>query len=106
MIVTRKFLDLSTAHVSVETRDWLNAQGLVAALAESGDDPTPAIPIARHAYGWFVYADEEVMQSDKPPLGIPADLWICMKIARVHDCEYILFDADAGKIEGLPTFDW
>lgn len=36
---------------------------------------------------------------------MPADLWACMAFARALGCEYILFDADAATLDGLPTFE-
>lgn len=93
----RKFLDLSTRHLTPETRKWMCGQSLSA----MGDHPKNWV--APTPYGWFVYADEENGSGD-----IPADLFACMTKARELDCEYILFDYDGSideKVADLPVYD-
>ena len=55
----RNFFDISTAHVSEATRDWLDEQGRIAAAKRTDEDPDPALLIGSTPYGWFVYADED-----------------------------------------------
>ena len=55
----RKFLDLSTGHLSLETRAWLDEQGVIAAARRVAEDPDCMILMGSTPHGWFVYADTE-----------------------------------------------
>lgn len=55
----RKFLDLSTAHLSPATRVWLDQQGVVAAARRTAADPDCMILMGSTPHGWFCYADTE-----------------------------------------------
>lgn len=82
----RKFLTLSTAHISRETLDRLNAI-----------DHPDGLPFAGGitSYGWFAYChDENLGQGDDE---IPADLWAIMVYARSIGCEYVMLDADGPR---------
>lgn len=85
----RKFLDLSTGHLTPATRNRLDSTELLGWPVAGG----------RTAYGYFIYAHEEDDEE------IPDDVWECCQKARELDCEYLLFDADAAEVEGLPTYD-
>lgn len=87
----RRFLDLSTVHLSPATRDdW------------DGDSSRPswAYPTS---YGWFVWAGSDDTNEEED--GLPAEVVACRKFARTLGCDYILFDADAETVEGLEVFD-
>ena len=87
----RKLLSLSTGHVTdPATREMLN---------DNTSENYPTLGGSTH-YGWFVYANEENHYN------IPADLWACMVFARLHGADYILFDCDAGPVEGLPWVEF
>lgn len=86
----RKFLTLSTAHVTDDTRRILD---------ETKVSDWPVFGF-RGAYGWVVYAHDE---SDWE---IPQDLWGVCEYARKNDCDYIMFDADADIIDDLPHYEW
>lgn len=89
----RKFLDLSTAHLSPATLERFN--GLPPDRLPFAGGPTD--------YGWFAYAhDENCGEGDD---AIPEEMFACMTFARAQGCDYILFDCDAEPIEGLPVFD-
>ncbi len=49
--------------------------------------------------------DRQLVALAGDPDGIPADLHLCMAFARWEDCEYILFDADAPVMDGLPVYE-
>lgn len=85
----RKMLMLSTGHVTWETSKLL-------------DDPqNPWVMTSQWGtYGWFVYAHDDNLDE------MPGELAHIMRYARVHGCEYILFDCDADVIDDLPVFQW
>lgn len=82
----RAFLDLSTGHLTLETREWLDERAHRSVVCSLGLDrwvaPTPC--------GWFVYADRNVTGDH-----VPDDLLACMRKAREIGAEYILFDSNA-----------
>ncbi len=92
----RRFLDVSSGHLSPQTWSWLDGQ--------TADDRVRD-PRNRHAeilggrtrHGWFVCA------SENPIAPIPADLAAVMRLARQWDCEYLLLDCDALPMEDLPV---
>lgn len=97
----RPFLDISTAHVSLETRDWLNARGQE--TAQHSLNTTEAHPtqwVGFTPYGWFVFAPDEDGSGE-----IPADLFAVMTYARSRGADYIMFDRDAPTVEDLPLFE-
>lgn len=107
-IAVRKILVASTAHVSEETRDWLNEQAQLALKTGAGAgaprfasrDPWPAIPIMGGVYGWQFYAQELFDEA------LPAEVKALMTFARAHGADWVELDADGDEIEGLPTWEW
>lgn len=88
----RKLLDISTGHVSKETRDLLN----------EGEGGSPHIWAIPHEYGWFVRAHDEAEDLAQTP----DDLVTVMRYAKQLDCDWIKFDCDADFVEELPMFEW
>lgn len=86
----RRFLDLSTGHLTPATRNLLDSTGI---------DAWPVVG-GRMPYGYFIYAHDEDCGEDP----MPADLWSACVMARSLGCEYLLFDADAEEVEGLATY--
>lgn len=84
----RIFLDLSTAHLNKEDRDYLSTSNAEFQW------------VAKTPYGSFVYADEENGSGD-----IPDNLFAIMKKAREMQAEYILFNCDAATWPDLEIFD-
>ena len=81
----RKFLDLSTAHISGKTNSWLESEG------------RPSIH--QTDAGWFLWCslfNEEM----------PRDLLTVVAYARGLGCCYVMLDRDAELIEALPTYEW
>jgi hypothetical protein len=83
-----RMLDLSTAHVSDETRQRLDDGELIPAGYAKGE------------YGWFV----PVIDNDDDHT--PPELRAIMEFARKQNCQWLMFDRDADQIDGLATFDW
>lgn len=89
----RIFFDCSTAHLSGESRAYLEEiAGRLPGQVEPWAASTP--------YGWFLYADETCDPS------VPADLAQVMRHARGLGADYILLDADAEICPALPIFEW
>ena len=88
----RRFLDLSTAHLEVADRIFL----------EFSADPgkRDGLAVMAGTYGWFVYAYD-----DRCCEGISDVLWTIFERARALGCDYVLFDADGPVMEGLPVFE-
>jgi hypothetical protein len=95
----RKFLDISNAHVSKEARDWLNEQA--AENHEDGGYPG-CWHVASHVFGWWLRAAEP----DDAHEGFPESLLPVCAHAKAAGCDFILLDADAEVIDGLPVYDW
>ena len=92
MPVIRKFLDLSTGHLRLSTREWLKKK-----LAwNSSLGPYGAVM----PYGFIVYAHDDLGGEDWPK-----ELEPIFKRANEHDCSYVMFDADADRDEVLAWFE-
>lgn len=88
----RTILDLSTAHLSEQTCRHLNSvEGVIA-------DKT--------RYGWLMCVREDVSGRLADDCDWPPELLPAIEMARRNDCEYILFDRDAPRVDRLPTFNW
>ena len=92
----RRFLDVSSGHLSAETWTWLDAQ-TDADLVRDPSHRHAEILGGRTRLGWFVYA------SEAPVAPVPADLAAIMRRARQQDVEYVLFDVDAPLSKDLPV---
>lgn len=90
MLEIRKFLTLSTAHVTDDTRRILDESKLT-------DWPVFGF---QGVFGWVIFCHEEKDET------IPEDLWRVLEYARAKGCEYVMFDADADMIDDLPTYEW
>jgi hypothetical protein len=92
----RKFLDVSSGHLSRQTWTWLDEQPADEVLRDPSNVTAAGIAGGRTRHGWFVYAPED------PPAGYPADLLVVLAMARIREAEYVLFDCDAVRDQGLP----
>jgi len=91
----RKFLDLSTGHLSPRDRDQLTR------VFDQGPLYAPGSCLVG-PYGWMIYAEEEpdpLTWSEVPGLAA------LLARARELDCDYVLLDADGPVDETLPFFD-
>jgi hypothetical protein len=97
----KSILDLSTAHVSVPSRGWLDEQSAISLAYRSVSDERPVATIAGFGYGWFLTAN--------PPDGaleaMPEDISRLLEYARSHNCDYVVIDRDADTLEELPAFE-
>ena len=67
----RKFLDVSSGHLSEETWTWLNEQLASDKLHDPHNSTAAQIAGGPTRYGWFVFAPEDT------PDDFPADLTAC-----------------------------
>jgi hypothetical protein len=82
--------ELSTAHLSLDTRDWLDSS------AASPHRPS----ILVREYGWMISTSVEDERSELPP-----DLELCLRFVRVNGGAWVLFDCDVDEREDLPVYD-
>lgn len=96
--MVQKYLDLSTAHVSKETADWLDLIG------NKEGDSIPVIMYLKGSYGWIVYAAQEDFEFENKK--VPADLLQVINYAKSLDCIWIMFDCDGEQVKELPVYEW
>lgn len=77
-----KMLVISTGHLTEET-------------CNSGK-----IGYEKGEYGVFVWVPPEVDED------APQDLRVCHHLARINDCDWLMFDRDADTVDELPLYDW
>lgn len=92
-----KMLELSTAHYSKETNEWLEA-----ALRDEHYSPMAIYP--KQGYGCWLNVPEEWEDDDSKKL--PYDLLSIIMYAKGLGAEWIMFDRDAGTIDILPKYEW
>ncbi len=88
-----KMITLSTAHISPDTLDKL-------------DNGSSAVPpcYKKDEFGYFVLSNKDVLSDYEDNEYFPKDLKQCVEFARVHDCDWIMFDGDAGEVEELDVY--
>ena len=93
-MTVRKFLDLSTAHLSAEARRALAEERCICVDPHGG---------AEGVYGWWLWAgaDRGSLAAD----GVPADLVAIMDFAAARGCDWICFDRNGAEIDELPAFE-
>lgn len=84
-----KVLELSTAHLSRDTR---------ALLRDQSPEILNQLAVYDSEYGWFI--PTVVGSTD----GLPADLAECIAYANEHDCLWLHFDCDEEICGDLPQY--
>ena len=92
----RRFLDVSSGHLSSGTWTWLDAQFADDALRDPHNLTAAQLAGGRTRYGWFVYAPED------SAISMPEDFARILAEARRQGAEYALFDCDAPPNQDLP----
>jgi hypothetical protein len=89
----RTLLELSTAHLP----EHLGSHRL---SCEDG------VTAHRLPYGWLMWipADPPAHAAGHP--GLPPEVLTIQRYARARGCDYVLLDAGADTLAGLPTWDW
>ena len=90
----RKFLDLSTGHLPLSDRGHLER------YARSGG--SFGLTCLSGPHGWFVHVPLDPYSHDWPG---SRSLRAVLVLARNHDCDYVLFDADGPVDAALRFFD-
>jgi hypothetical protein len=90
---TYPYLDISTAHISQETMDFLNKH---AGTNDLG------LMIASYEYGVWVNVPGEA-ERDTP---VPADLRAVLEFAKTNGCSIVRFDTEGETCESLQAYDW
>jgi hypothetical protein len=92
--VIRRLLNLSTAHLP----DHLGSSG----LADS-----PGVLAYGTDRGWLMWVPQDPDESHAAMTDqIPDVVLAIQRYARSLDCDYVLFDADADRVDDLPAWDW
>ncbi|MGG5810875.1 hypothetical protein [Falsiroseomonas sp. CW058] len=104
-----RFLDISTAHITLED-DRILAQWAECEMTK----PLlrPPYRVVRHAYGYFVHVRDEPAEERAECEAAARDEGISecfleiQAIARRHGCWWINIDRDASILDGAATNDW
>ena len=91
----RLIFDCSVAHLSPDTRAWLDVRAVDAGTRRLAEIDAPSAT----PFGWFLWAEA------RPGPEMPSDLALVMRYARRLGAEYVLFDADAPPNGALPIFE-
>ena len=96
-----KILTISTAHIKQETGELLH----------NNNEANCKLPVyyKKDEYGCFVFCNKDYMKDaiqDQSYEEIPQDLWRCMVLARIFDCDYLCLDCDGTIVDGLQTYEW
>ena len=94
-------LDISTAHVSIASRAWLDEQSAISLAYRQETDAQPIATIAGFGYGWFLTANP----AESAEALMPGDVKSVLKYARAQGCSYVVLDRDSDQIEELPAFE-
>ena len=94
-------LEASTAHISEATNAWIIARTEVPQF--DWPDELRLIIYPKES-GWFILVPQD--DPEEALEGVPEDLANLIRFAAGHGARWLMLDADAPVIEGLPTFDW
>ena len=98
-IETHTMLALSTKHVCLGTRDYLNDNMHMTASEFLAPE---LVVYDKPRFGWFV----PVPAFDCEPDDLPADLGRAFHYARLRRITWLMFDRDGDVVEGLQEFNW
>jgi hypothetical protein len=92
--VIRRLLNLSTAHLPKA----LGTPGGLDTVAGVVAHPTEA--------GFLLWVPDDPDESDQAMVDpVPDVVLAIQRYARAWDCDYVLFDADADRVDDLPVWD-
>ena len=94
-----KMITISTAHITKETADILNASANYPFVTD-----LPVI-YTKGEYGYMIhipeyYGDEGEFEN------MPLDLYPVMNLAKENDCEWLCLDRDGEFVDSFETYDW
>jgi hypothetical protein len=104
MANVRKFLDLSTAHLTEEMRIELHC--LYLREGNLASDALHGVTIHPMEYGGLMYVPEDPEEHAREQEdGVDGVLLHIQMYARRHGCDYVLFDGDARTDDALDVFE-
>lgn len=89
-----KYLDISTAHISEKTNEFLSRQA---------ENEYSSLIIYKKECGYFINVPEDL---DEIEMFTPSDLIECLDFAKKHDCYWLVLDGGAEIINELKTYEW
>lgn len=102
MEAKKSILDISTGHVTLKSREWLDAQAVIStAYRDEAKDEAPISTIAGFGYGWFLTANPSESALER----MPEDVKAIVEYARSQRCDYVVLDRDADAVDDLPTYE-
>ncbi len=93
----RRFLDLSTSHLTAEQREYGGRDGDRSAWGGA--------VVEVHEYGFWLWVPDDPKESSRASEErVPRNLLAVQLYARRRGCDYVLFDRDAEVNKDLRTF--
>ncbi|NYF23574.1 hypothetical protein HDC33_000399 [Sporosarcina sp. JAI121] len=80
-------LEISTAHITAKTNQWLFWTGC------------PIVIYPKGTYGWVI----PIIDYDEE---LPTDILHILAYGKVKGCHWIMLDCDGDRTNDLPTYDW
>ena len=90
-----KYLDISTAHITKETDEFI--------LKQLSRKTEGLLIIYDTGYGYFINVPYNL---DEIEMHIPNDLASCLGFAKKHSCRWLLLDCYADVVDELEQFEW
>lgn len=85
-----QYLDASTSHLPAHLLVTLGSvDGVIAREFE---------------HGWWLWVPDDVPAHLADYEHLPDPIATIWRFARAHECDWILLDADAPEVDGLPTY--
>ncbi|MFS0782729.1 hypothetical protein [Bacillus sp. 1P06AnD] len=98
--MVEKILTLSSAHVTKETKDWLDKQ---AKLTHDGQMDFSVFP--KEDDGWFIPLNERIVTEElEEKRKIPVEFFDVINYAIRHQCKWLLIDHEGDIIEELNQY--
>jgi hypothetical protein len=94
----RKFLDLSTVHLTPEQREYGGRDG------DSASWGGAIVDVRKYGF-WMWVPDDPKESSRTMEERVPKNLLAVKIYARRHGCDYVLFDTDAERNRDVEAFD-
>lgn len=93
-----KTLTLSTCHISEDTAK---------SLTNDPDDNNLGLCIYEKAeYGWYIYIDDNALNTIKTDDTTPEDLKRAITLADSLGCKILCLDCDGPECDFLPIYNW
>ncbi|MVP02093.1 hypothetical protein [Paenibacillus lutrae] len=91
-----QLLDISTAHITLETNNWLASNDLLKGQLSSYG----------YTYGYFIHVPQDIEGHESVLMNIPEDLKEILTLAQAKECDWVRLDRDARLLNELPFYDW